>query len=127
MDNKKIFIEGYFTKDIPDTAPDFILGKGSFKVDELIAFLQKYKPLAVDGFLNFSTLRSKEGGKRYTELDLYQFNQQSDQVKEDAMIKLRNPDYPTPTEVGVDINEMNAILSGEKPIVTAEDLGEIDF
>ena len=110
MDKEQIFIEGSFTKDIPETTPAFVLGKGSFKVDAMIEFLQKYKPLAVDGFLNFQTLRSKDGTKRYTTLDLYQFNQQPERVREDALIKLRNPNYITPTEAEVDLDEMARML-----------------
>ncbi len=100
-----IFVDGYETKDIPDTTPDYILGKGSFNVDKMIEFLTKYKALSVSGYLNFETKRSKSTGKRYTQLDLYRFNQQPDQVKEDALINLRNPGYPTPTSQGIDLNK----------------------
>lgn len=70
---EKIFVNGMISKDVPDTAPDFVLGKGSFEVDNLINFLNEHKQYAVDGWLNYSILRSKGTGKRYVELDLYQF------------------------------------------------------
>lgn len=110
-----IFVDGYETKDIPDTTPDYILGKGSFNVDKMIEFLTKYKALSVSGYLNFETKRSKSTGKRYTQLDLYRFNQQPDQVKEDALINLRNPGYPTPTSQGIDLSKTLSDTHGISP------------
>jgi hypothetical protein len=68
-----IFVNGYITRDIPDTTPDYVLGKGSFQVDSLIEFLNANKKFAVKGYLNFETLRSKATSKRYTKLDLYEY------------------------------------------------------
>lgn len=77
----KIFVDGLISKEVADTAPDFILGKLSINIDNLKAFLDKSKGYAVNGWLNATILKSK-GGKRYIELDLYQWNK--DQEKKMA-------------------------------------------
>lgn len=71
---EKIFVSGFQSQDIPDTVPEFILGKTSIKIDDFQKFLEDNKKYAVKGYLNLVTLRSKSTGKRYTELDLYQYN-----------------------------------------------------
>lgn len=121
MAKQTIYIDGFISKDIPDTVPDFILGKGSLKVDELIAFLTKYKPLAVNGFLNYE-IKKGQSGKRYASLDTWAFEQQPQQVREDALIKLKDPSYPTPTEQGIDLKEMERLLSMPVEPVTADHL-----
>lgn len=69
---EKIFVNGFISKDVPDTAPDFILGKGAVHVPSLIEWLITNKGLADDkGYINITTLRSKTTGKRYTEVDTY--------------------------------------------------------
>lgn len=51
-----------------------------------------------------------------------QFNAMK-KVYDDYLIKKNNPDYPTPTDQGIDLDEMQAIMRGEKePNVTVEDL-----
>ena len=68
---EKIFVNGFISKDVPDTAPDYILGKGSLHVESLMKWLQDNKNLADNGYINITTLRSKTTGKRYTEVDTY--------------------------------------------------------
>lgn len=68
---EKIFVSGFISKDVPDTAPDYILGKGSLHVESLLKWLQDNKNLAENGYINITTLRSKTTGKRYTEVDTY--------------------------------------------------------
>lgn len=71
---EKIFINGLISKEVDSKAPAFILGKHSIKVDDLITWLQtEGKKYAVNGWINTTTLLSK-GGKRYIELDLYEYN-----------------------------------------------------
>ncbi len=84
----KIFVNGMISNEVPETAPDFILGKGAFKVDDLINFLNSNKEYAVNGYLNYTILRSKTSGKRYVELDLYQYdkNRSSSLSPEDIAI-----------------------------------------
>lgn len=51
-----------------------------------------------------------------------QFNAMK-KVYDDYLIKKNNPEYPTPTEQGIDLDEMQAIMRGEKePNVTPEEL-----
>lgn len=68
---EKIFVNGFISKDVPETAPDYILGKGSLHVESLMKWLQDNKGLAENGYINITTLRSKTTGKRYTEVDTY--------------------------------------------------------
>jgi hypothetical protein len=75
----KIFVNGMTSFDVPDTTPDFILGKGSFKVDDLINFLNDHKDYAIDGYLNYTILRSKTSGKRYVELDMWKYDQKQEE------------------------------------------------
>lgn len=69
----KIFVNGLISKDIPETTPEFILGKNSIHVDSLIKWLQETgKGLADEkGYINTVTLRSKSTGKRYIEVDTW--------------------------------------------------------
>lgn len=69
----KIFVNGLISKDIPETTPEFILGKNSIHVDSLIKWLQEVgKGLADEkGYVNTVTLRSKTTGKRYIEVDTW--------------------------------------------------------
>ncbi len=74
MDNETIFVDGMFFNKKHENAPDFVLGSVSFKVDEMIAFLQKHKK--EDGYVNVDFLRAKpkEGeakGKPYFKLNTF--------------------------------------------------------
>lgn len=72
-DKQKIFVDGLYSNEVADTAPEFILGKGSINVSKLGKFLAENAMYAVNGYLDYTILRSKEG-KRYIELDLYKYN-----------------------------------------------------
>lgn len=52
-------------------------------------------------------------------------------VYEDYLIKQRNPTYPTPTDLDIDLDKMEAIMNGEiKPEnsgITQEDIDNIPF
>lgn len=72
-DDKIIFADGFYSYDIPDTTPEFVLGKSAIKVHEFIKFLEENKQYAVNGFLYLQTLRSKKGD-RYTKLDLFSYD-----------------------------------------------------
>jgi hypothetical protein len=75
----KIFVNGLISKDIPDTAPDWILGKHSIKVQDLIDWLTANKHLAdKNGWINTVTKRSQTTGKRFIEVDTWQPNQQQE-------------------------------------------------
>jgi len=67
----KIFINGLISKEVPETAPAFILGKMSIKVDDLITWLQSNRNLADNGWINLTVKRSANTDKRYIEVDTY--------------------------------------------------------
>lgn len=67
----KIFIDGFYSSDVPETAPEFILGKGSLHIDKLRKFLSNNEQYANKGYLNYTILRSREAGSRYVVLDTY--------------------------------------------------------
>lgn len=72
MENIKIFVNGLISVEVPQTAPEWILGKNSIKVDELIKWLQENKHLANEaGYINTVTKASKTTGKRYIEVDTW--------------------------------------------------------
>jgi len=78
----KIFVNGLISKDIPDTAPDYILGKHSIKVQDLINWLEANKHLAdANGWINTITKRSQSTGKRFIEVDTWQPKKQEPVVQ----------------------------------------------
>jgi len=79
---EKVFVNGFISKDVPDTAPDFILGNSSVNIKSFVDFLLANEKYAVNGWLNMTTKRSSKDGKRYTELDLYQYNKAQEKLKE---------------------------------------------
>lgn len=72
MNNEKIFISGFYSKDVPDSAPEFILGQGALHVGKLAQWLQENENLADDrGYINYKILSSKSTGARYVEVDTW--------------------------------------------------------
>ena len=67
-----IFVSGLFFKSPHPSAPDFVKGKLSIKVSELIPFIQQYQN---NDYVNIDLLLSKEG-KFYMKLDTWQPQQQ---------------------------------------------------
>jgi hypothetical protein len=68
----KVFVNGLISKDIPDTTPEWILGKLSVKMEDLYLWLRENKGLADEnGWINLTILRSKTSGKRYIEVDTW--------------------------------------------------------
>lgn len=68
----KVFVNGLISKDIPDTTPEWILGKLSVKMEDLYLWLRENKGLADEnGWINLTVLRSKTTGKRYIEVDTW--------------------------------------------------------
>ena len=105
MEKETIFVDGFISKDVNDSAPDYILGNASVNIDNLIKFLEENRKYAVNGWLNWTTKRSK-GGKRYTELDLYQFNKQNT-VK-------TNPDLQVATDTKTSPGVNGEVIDTEK-------------
>lgn len=88
-----IFTKGMFFNSKHANAPEFVLGSISFKVDEFIEFLQKYKK--EDGYVNVDFLRArpKEGetkGKPYFKLNTYK------PEKKDAPVNAGEDDREVP-------------------------------
>ena len=70
MSNQKerVFAEGFMFKR-KDTAPKFVIGSQSIKVDEAIAFLQLHQK---NGWVNIDIKQSKgDSSKYYCELDQF--------------------------------------------------------
>jgi hypothetical protein len=105
-ENTKIFVNGLLSKDVPDTAPEFILGKNSIKVNDLIQWLQENRHLADEnGWINTITKRSQSTGKRYIEVDTWKREQPPKKVltrEEEILVMQANShmgqDYPIPTQ-----------------------------
>jgi len=66
MADDKVFADGFLFKR-RDTAPEFVVGEISVKVDEAIAFLKEKQK---NGWVNLDVKLSK-GGKYYMELNTF--------------------------------------------------------
>lgn len=69
--SEKIYVNGLISKDVPETAPEFILGRLSVKVSELSKWLNDNKAIADNDWINLTVMRSKTTGKRYIEVDTW--------------------------------------------------------
>ena len=68
----KVFVSGLISKDIPETTPEWILGRLSVKMEDLYLWLRENKGMADEnGWINLTILRSKTTGKRYIEVDTW--------------------------------------------------------
>ena len=68
--NDKIFVSGMRFEKPKEGLPDFIRGKISIKVDELIPFLEQNRN--EKGWVNIDLKKSKEKGILYLELNTFQ-------------------------------------------------------
>lgn len=69
---EKTFINGLISKDVADTAPEWILGKMSIQVDDLKRWLNDNDKLADEnGWINLTVKRSQKTNKRYVEVDTW--------------------------------------------------------
>lgn len=66
MSNEKVFANGFSFKR-RESAPDFVIGNLSVKVDDAVKFLQENQK---NGWVNLDVLNSK-GGKPYIELNTW--------------------------------------------------------
>ena len=69
MTQEKVFADGFSFKR-RESAPEFVIGNVSIKVDEAVPFLQKH---AKSGWVNLNVLTAKSG-KMYVELDQWEPN-----------------------------------------------------
>jgi hypothetical protein len=67
MSQEKIFADGFSFKR-NENAPDFVVGKLSMKVDEVIAFLKKHQQ---NGWVNIE-IKYGRSGNAYCELNTFQ-------------------------------------------------------
>jgi len=63
---EKIFADGFSFKR-SESAPDFVVGRLSLKVDEAIGFIKKYDK---NGWVNLS-VKTARSGNHYVELDTF--------------------------------------------------------
>jgi len=86
----KIFAGGMRFEKPKEGTPDFVKGRLSFKVDEAVEFLQKYKN--EKGWVNVDLLKSKEKGTLYLQLNDWKPKEQEDAKRENKGV---DPiDYP---------------------------------
>lgn len=69
-EKEAVFLNGFIFKRPHESAPDWVKGSMSIKVDEAIEFLNKHKKQ--DGWVNADLLVSKDGSKLYWKLNDYQ-------------------------------------------------------
>lgn len=99
METEKIFVNGLISKDVADTAPEWILGKMSISVNELINWLEKNRKLQDEnGWINLTVKRSQKTGKRYIEVDTW---------KPEKPVEEKKDNFTLP-EVNVDTGEVPA-------------------
>lgn len=69
--NTKIFVNGLFSKKVPDTAPAWVIANLSVHRESLLKWLTENPQLADEqGYIRMTIKESKEG-KRYTEVDTW--------------------------------------------------------
>ena len=71
MTTEKVFADGFSFKR-RESAPEFVIGNVSIKVDEAVPFLQNN---AKNGWVNLNVLTAKSG-KQYIELDQWEPNKE---------------------------------------------------
>lgn len=110
----KIFVNGLVSKDVADNAPEWILGKMSIQVNELINWLEKNRKIQDDnGWINLTVKRSKSTGKRYIEVDTWK---PESKVQKEDTVALEVPKIKLPE-----------LSEKEKSFVDAVDNGDLDF
>jgi hypothetical protein len=67
MAEEKIFADGFIFKK-KETAPDFVVGSLSLKVDEAVAFIKKHTKM---GWINLD-IKQGRSGNYYVELDTFE-------------------------------------------------------
>jgi len=72
MAEEKIFAEGFVFKR-KETAPDFVIGSLSLKLDEAVAFMRKHEK---NGWVNLQVKQARTGNY-YVELDTFEPKEKS--------------------------------------------------
>lgn len=74
MEKKEtVFLNGIISKEVPETAPGFILGNLSINVNDLITWLMdaRTKEYCKNGWIN-AQIKKSQNGKRYIQVDTWQ-------------------------------------------------------
>lgn len=79
MTKEKVFADGFVFKR-KETAPDFVIGQQSIKVDAAIAFLQENEK---NGWVNLDIKQSQKG-TYYMELDTWEPKAKSEEALTDS-------------------------------------------
>lgn len=91
----KVFVNGLISKDIPETTPEFILGRLSVKAEDLHNWLRENKGLCDEnGWMNLTILRSKTSGKRYIEVDTWKPTKAPEVKDESPSVKVGGYEGP---------------------------------
>jgi hypothetical protein len=75
---EKVFADGFSFKR-NETAPDYVVGRLSLKVDDAVAFIKKHANS--NGWINLSIMYGRSGNP-YVELDTYEPAKQSSEPQE---------------------------------------------
>ena len=73
--SEKIFVNGMIIKPRHERTPDYVLANISFKVEDMVAFLQQHQD---NGWVNVQVMKSQQG-KDYAALDTWKPQQQQQQ------------------------------------------------
>jgi hypothetical protein len=87
---ERVFADG-FRFERKDSAPEYVVGRLSLKIDEAVAFINKHAN--ANGWINLSVMIGRSGNP-YVELDTYEPKQNAEpqEVKSKAAVKSK----PTP-------------------------------
>lgn len=69
-EKQAVFAKGLFVEKPSPKAPDFVIAKLSFKVADVIGFLQEHENNA--GYINCDVLMAKDGQKYYAVLNQFE-------------------------------------------------------
>lgn len=88
----KQFVDGLYLNKVSDKAPDFVKASVSVHVEKMLAWLDKNMLLVNEkGYINLKGLESKDGQKRYFEVDTWKpRNDERDQASGNQP----TPQYP---------------------------------
>lgn len=72
MNNEIIYVDGLYSNEVSDKAPEFILGSLSIEPMKLATWLQANQKLQNEkGYIKLVVKRSKSTGKRYVSVDTW--------------------------------------------------------
>jgi len=90
--NNIIFFDGFYSEDVPSTAPEYIMGKGTIAIDKMITFLNNNRHIAVNGGIKY-TIKLAKTGKRYVEVDQYGMQKYKEYMEKKTQEQPPQPQY----------------------------------